>query len=386
MNRDHSEWTRVAFGDVVRNITGSVSDPVERGLERAVGLEHLDSGVLNVGRWGSVGDGATFTRQFQAGQLLFGKRRVYQRKAAVPDFDGVCSGDILVLEAAAEHLLPELLPLIVHADAFLQHAVRTSAGSLSPRTKWSDLARFKFRLPPMAEQRRIADLLWAAEESTARNAEAYEQAREAEISLLAEAYHDPSWPVRKVSEAGDVQLGLKREPKVHTGANLRPYLRVANVGDDEFMLNDVLTMNFKESDFAKYRLLSGDILLNEGQSLELVGRSALYRGEIPDCCFQMTLLRFRCGPDVVPEFAHGWFRRCFHLGQFARVAARTTSMAHMTASIFSVLPIPVPTLDVQREVVARVMAARELRRRLAAHLEATRQLRPQLLNFLLSEF
>ena len=126
-----------------RRATQLESGPAIRksdGFERYVGLEHLDPGDLKIRRWGNVSDGTTFTNVFRAGQVLFGKRRAYQRKVAVADFDGVCSGDIYVFEPKNEHLLPELLPFICQTDGFFEHAVGTSAGSLSPRTNWDSLA------------------------------------------------------------------------------------------------------------------------------------------------------------------------------------------------------------------------------------------------------
>ena len=154
-------WTKVAFGDVVRLSRERSRDPLSDGFERYIGLEHLDPEDLKIRRWGNVEDGTTFTSVFRAGQVLFGKRRSYQKKLAVPDFDGVCSGDIYVLEPKNEHLLPELLPFICQTDSFFDHAVGTSAGSLSPRTNWKSLAEYEFALPPLDEQRRIAEVLEA---------------------------------------------------------------------------------------------------------------------------------------------------------------------------------------------------------------------------------
>lgn len=158
----HSGWDKMKFGDVVRLSKARCQDPLAEGYERYVGLEHLVPGNLRIRNWGNVADGVTFTSVFKPGQVLFGKRRAYQRKVAVADFAGVCSGDIYVLESKdADVLLPELLPFICQTDAFFAHAVGTSAGSLSPRTNWSSLAGFEFALPPMEEQRRLALLLRA---------------------------------------------------------------------------------------------------------------------------------------------------------------------------------------------------------------------------------
>jgi type I restriction enzyme S subunit len=159
-------WTKVALGDVVRLCNERSSDPEADGFERYIGLEHLDPGELRVRRWGELADGVTFTNVFRPGQVLFGKRRAYQRKVAVAEFSGVCSGDIYVLEPKGDALLPELLPFICQTDAFFEHAVGTSAGSLSPRTNWESLADFEFDLAPIEEQRRIAEMLVAAADAS----------------------------------------------------------------------------------------------------------------------------------------------------------------------------------------------------------------------------
>lgn len=164
-------WKMVKFGEVVKNANLVERDPEANGIERIVGLEHIDPENLHIRRWNSVEDGTSFTRKFVPGQTLFGKRRAYQRKVAYAEFEGICSGDILTFEPKNRKvLLPELLPFICQSDAFFDHALDTSAGSLSPRTSWKALQDFEFPLPPLDEQKRIAEILWAADDT----AEAYE--------------------------------------------------------------------------------------------------------------------------------------------------------------------------------------------------------------------
>ena len=159
--RNHSStWSLVRFGDVVRNVRETERDPLSAGLERYVGLEHIEPENLHIKEWGLIEEGTSFTQKFVKGQVLFGKRRAYQRKVAVAEFDGVCSGDILAFEPKDDRLLPELLPFIVQSEGFFTNALRTSSGSLSPRTRWRDLAAYEFPLPPLDEQRRIAEILW----------------------------------------------------------------------------------------------------------------------------------------------------------------------------------------------------------------------------------
>jgi len=162
MTIDTSKWDKVSFGDVARCLTVATKDPLSEGLDRYVGLEHIEPGNIHIKSWGDVAKGTTFTRVFRKGQVLFGKRRAYQKKAALAEFDGICSGDILVCEAIEGKLIPELLPFVVQSDRFFDFAIKTSAGSLSPRTKFKDLAKFSLKLPSKRDdQKRIAELLWS---------------------------------------------------------------------------------------------------------------------------------------------------------------------------------------------------------------------------------
>lgn len=362
-------WRIVRFGDVVRNVDVAERKPLENGLERFVGLEHLDPESLHIKRWGLIAEGTSFTRKFVRGQVLFGKRRAYQRKAAVAKFDGICSGDILVFEPKGDELLPELLSFIVQSDGFFEHALGTSAGSLSPRTKWSDLARYEFALPPKDEQRRIADILWAADEALELFKQCVSQAEQLRRNVLHRLVMEGvghtefkstqlgqipvKWNLVRIGDAGQVQLGRQRAPKYQAGTHPHPYLRVANVFDGYLDLSDVLTMDFDERDYERYVLKPGDILLNEGQSRELVGRSCIYCGEIDGCCFQNTLVRFRASKDVLPEYAQSYFQDAFYRGVFAEISSQTTSIAHLGADRFTNLLMPIPPIDEQHQI-ARV--------------------------------
>jgi type I restriction enzyme S subunit len=125
-----------------------------------VGLEHLEPGEIELKAWDSNIE-HTFSKKFCKGQVLLGRRRVYLRKAVVAPCDGICSGDITIIEAL-DGILPELLPFVIQNDRFFDYATKGSAGSLSPRVKWDYLANYEFDLPPIEEQKKLADKLWAA--------------------------------------------------------------------------------------------------------------------------------------------------------------------------------------------------------------------------------
>lgn len=354
-------WRRVKFGEVVRLNKETCKNPAAEGIDRYIGLEHLEPGDLRIRSWGDVSDGTTFTNRVRAGQVLFGKRRAYQRKVAVADFDAVCSGDIYVFESTnPDRLLPDLLPFLCQTDSFFEYAVGTSAGSLSPRTNWTSLAEYEFALPPMEEQRSLASVLNSmanardAASTTTRTADKLRKSYLLSVFRPKHGNQDqyPSrWHIGTVDDAGEVQLGQKRDPSVHFGANMRPYLRVANVFDDSFDLSDVLSMNFADRDLPKYLLRVGDILLNEGQSADLLGRSAIWNGQVESMYFQMTLLRFRCREFIIPEFAHAFFQHLLYTKQFAKEALQTTSIAHLSASKFGRMTFPVPPMSDQEAIV-----------------------------------
>jgi type I restriction enzyme S subunit len=146
---------------------------------------------------------------------------------------------------------------------------------------------------------------------------------------------------------------------------MRPYLRVANVFEDRIDASDILRMNFEPEEAAIYALKFGDILLNEGQSPELVGRAAMYRNEVPGACFQNTLIRFRAGPSVVADYALLIFRHFMHAGVFHQIARWSTNIAHLGLERFRALAFPLPRwksrgVSPMRRVVGWML--RELRR------------------------
>lgn len=175
---DKTHWKKYRFDEVCRQVNEATKDPVADGLDHVVGLEHIEPNNLHITQWDTLEKETTFTRKFKKGQVLFGRRRAYQRKVAYAEFDGICSGDILVFEAIEEVLLPELLPFLIQCEGFFQKALATSAGSLSPRTKFKELADYEFLLPPKAEQKRLAELLWAADEVVEREKREREKVEE----------------------------------------------------------------------------------------------------------------------------------------------------------------------------------------------------------------
>ena len=187
INLDKSTWQRVKFGDVIRSVTDRVNDPAEAGVERYVGLEHLDPGVLTVQRWDDPSKVSAQKLLFEPGDVIFGRRRAYQKKVARADFDGICSAHALVLRAIPDKINPDFLPVFLSSDYFLDRAIEISVGSLSPTVNWRDLKVQEFALPPLKEQKRIADLMWAVERHNQSVEVSIEQTQRAREMLISSA-------------------------------------------------------------------------------------------------------------------------------------------------------------------------------------------------------
>lgn len=149
---------RVKLGDVAKEYKETIKSKNNLPI---VGLEHLTPSEIKLTEWSEESDN-TFSKGFKKGQMLFGRRRAYLKKAALAPFDGICSGDITVIEAIQGKIREDLLPFIIQNDDFFDYAVSRSAGSLSPRVKWEDLKNFEFELPDYEKQSKLSELLSSA--------------------------------------------------------------------------------------------------------------------------------------------------------------------------------------------------------------------------------
>ena len=380
---DRSKWQRVRFGDVVENVNETERAPVEAGIERFIGLEHLEPGSLHIRTWGNVADGTTFTRRCQPRQVLFGKRRAYQRKVALAEFDAVVSGDIYVLAPKGDRLLPELLPFLCLSERFFQHAVGTSAGSLSPRTNWSSLASFEFALPPLDQQRRIAELLWAVDENLQgwlATALATDKIRQAVVIDFISQHESDKATLGDCLE--EVQYGSSSKAFLQPTPGLLPLLRIPNVIGGRIDFADLVWLEPTE-EFEKYRLLQGDVLIvRTNGNPDYVGRTAVYEdSKFDKCLFASYLIRLRPKPDkLLPRFLH-------EMLQSERVKKDIRKQVKSSAGNYNLntqgirgLLIPLPTKKVQQELLMRMLSIGSGVEAAARHTEAICTFRSAFLN------
>ena len=380
-------WRRVKFGDVVRLSKARSQDPLADGIERYVGLEHLEPGDLRIRSWGSVADGVTFTSVFQPGQVLFGKRRAYQRKVAVADFSGVCSGDIYVLETKdPKILLPELLPFICQTDAFFDHAVGTSAGSLSPRTNWTSLADFEFALPPTADQKNIVEVLRASLTIADTQADALRNLQGLRQSTIDHLLRLPeSGTYVRLEQVATMQNGRPFPGDEYADEGTR-LLRPGNLGASGYLTwptEKTVCLDPKwELSASDFVIHPGDVVINlTAQSLEdgFMGRVCLAR-ELDKSLLNQRIGRFRCNEGVLrPEFLF----RCLQTSRFrqhAHANCEGSKVKHMFWQHLAKYEIAIPKISAQEEVIAQCASIDEAIGSLGSRLSASRQLAARLTN------
>jgi type I restriction enzyme, S subunit len=305
--------------------------------------QHIDSDDLRIQRWGLVEDGITFTSLFKPGQVLFGKRRAYLRKVAVPDFAGVCSGDIYVFESAnPQVLLLELLPFICQTDRFFEYAIGTSAGSLSPRTNWKSLVNFEFGLPSLEEQKKVIKML-----SLARDADESEKKLLLQHNILKSSLINRRSQqlisrgvtslkeVVKQIESGKSPGGLGRSAEEYEFG----VLKVSAVGDWNYHPEENKAIT--ESEYHSYlEVKPGDLLATRANAdPDSVGRTCLVNFTRPGLMLSDKTWRIELNNPDITIAVLAWTKSTF-FRKHIRQSLSGTEAKNISQKVFLDAPFP----------------------------------------------
>lgn len=224
--------SRVHLGDVA--IEHKETCKGDKSMYPIVGLEHLTPEQITLQNW-DLNTENTFTKVFRKGNILFGRRRAYLKKAAVAPFDGICSGDITVIEAKEDKIIPELLPFVIQNDDLFDFAVGKSAGSLSPRVKWTHLQNYEFELPDKQKQHELAKVLWAIEDTRKSYQQLIKRTDELVKSQFIELFGEYPETI-KLCDLADYRRGSFPQPygksEWYDGEGAMPFVQVADVGEN----------------------------------------------------------------------------------------------------------------------------------------------------------
>lgn len=266
--------SRVHLGDVA--IEHKETCKEDKSMYPIVGLEHLTPEQITLQNW-DLNTENTFTKVFRKGNILFGRRRAYLKKAAVAPFDGICSGDITVIEAKEDKIIPELLPFVIQNDDLFDFAVGKSAGSLSPRVKWTHLQNYEFELPDKQKQHELAKVLWAIEDTRKSYQQLIKRTDELVKSQFIELFGDPfcneHWNCKPLDQIFSM-IGRGKQPKYVENSNIR-VINQACIYWDGIKYENV-KFHDSTSKKAKLTLEPGDVLINS------TGTGTLGRAQVFD--------------------------------------------------------------------------------------------------------
>lgn len=350
-----NEWKRIPFGQFAESINERI-EPADAAEENYVGLDDLDSGSLHLHRWGKGGDVIGTKLRFCKGDIIFGRRRAYQRKLAVAEFDGICSAHAMVVRAKPAVVLQEFLPFLMISDTFMSRAVEISVGSLSPTINWTTLKLEEFDLPPLDQQRRIAKVLWQLDFDEKAKANLYEDLREllvAEIEKdLDQLFLGPCRPLAGVLTSSP-ESGTSAPPSpVETRHFVLSLAALSSLGYVRGNLKPVAPTKL----LLDSRLSKGDFLISRSNTRELVGLVGIFDEDRSDVSFPDTMMRLPVNESIVlKRFLEIVLQSRRGRQHMMRSAAGTSeSMKKINRQTLGSCQIPTPSTDLQNIFITKV--------------------------------
>lgn len=241
--------------------------PVEEDRFTYLGLEHLDSGSLKVTRFGSEVAPIGEKLVMHKGDVLFGKRRAYQKKVAIAPFDGIFSAHGMVLRPREDVIDKSFFPLFISSDYFLDAAIKISVGSLSPTINWRDLKTLEFELPDLATQRKLAETLWSINDTMETYKKLIAATDELVKSQFMELFGDPvtNTQGREVRPFKDFMLDIRygtSQPPTFNELGEFKFIRATNIKAGRITENGMLRISADEAaKIEKCRLNGNEIII-----------------------------------------------------------------------------------------------------------------------------
>ncbi len=324
-----------------------------------VGLEHITPGEVTLSNWDTDTDN-TFTKRFHKGDMLFGRRRAYLKKAAQAPFDGICSGDITVIRAKEDLLSPELLPFIIQNDNLFDFAVGKSAGSLSPRVKWDNLKNYTFELPPMEEQRKLAEVLWSINDTL----QAYQNLLTQTDALLQAQFveifdtNNNSFPESKIIDVcankDDIKCGpfgtqLKQSEYKTSGVAV---WGIPEINSDFKKKPDIFVTQEKAENLSAFSLLPGDVAMSRKGN---VGQCAIFPDTFDPGIIASDVLRIRVNANyLLPKFMQYQLHHSERVKRQIELVSNGVVMAGINVTKLKSIMVYIPPMDFQKEFVKLV--------------------------------
>ena len=372
---DKTHWKKYRFDEMVQNIAERV-EPSQTDLDVYVGLEHIDPDCLHLSRHGHPSDVEGTKLRFYKGDIIFGRRRAYQRKTALATTDGICSAHAMVVRAKENVVDPMFLPFLFHSKSFIDMAITISVGGLSPTINWKDIAKQEFLLPPKAEQKRLAELLWAADEVVEK-----EKRVECCISSFISRFIGNKYQAlsKDCVTLGDLCISNPsygaNSPACDYDGTTR-YVRITDIDNQGCLLDDEIKST-NNIDTDKYLLEDGDLLIARTAT---PGKSFLYDKQYGNCVYAGYLIRFKLNTSLVlPKYVF-YYTLSSNYWQWINSTIKTGTVSNINAKEYSSLLIPFCSIEKQEEMVKELEEIFKIKKQLLIILNNSQQIKQELIN------
>lgn len=354
---DKSTWEAFRFDEIAQKKSETV-DPNSTTLETYVGLEHIDPEDVHIRRFGSPDDVSGGKLKCYPGDVIFGKRRAYQRKAAIVDFEGICSAHAFVFRANPEVIDPQLFPFFLHSDQFMHRMVDISVGGLSPTINWGDLKHQEFLLPPKAEQARLAEMLWAMDEVIEREREVLEKIRYLRMSAIQKKclkVKGTRLELREIIDHLEAGVSVNSEEGImHDGGF--GILKTSSVSSGYFKPTEVKQVIRSEFGRLKAPVKQDSIIISRMNTVDLVGANAYIEKDFPNLFLPDRLWQTQISDsDVNVKFLWYVLSSPVYRSRISDLCTGTSnSMKNISKKSFLALDVILPSRENQNNIVSEI--------------------------------
>ena len=336
------------FDEIAINSTKK-KKPTEEDKVHYIGLEHIDPGCFNIVRWGSDVAPTGDKLLMQKGDVLFGKRRAYQRKVGIAPFDGIFSAHGMVLRPNTEIIDANYFPFFISSDRFMETAVRISVGGLSPTINWKDLAKQEFDLPPLEEQKVLADKLWAAY----RLKEGYKKLLVATDEMVKSQFIEMFGNTSKEMLGKFIQVirGVSYKPsdvKTADDPDTAVILRSNNINDANLNTDEVVYINKNRVSGDQYLRVNDIVVCASNGSKALVGKAAINKTLTNQYAHGAFCLLVRPNDNINPVYLNTFFQTSLYKKQIDELAAGS-NILNIKQEYLTNMILPLPIIEEQNK-------------------------------------
>lgn len=385
-NIDKSKWKSFSFEKIAFRIAETV-DPSTTELEIYYGLEHLDAESLHIRRNGVPSDVSGGKLKCYPGDIIFGKRRAYQRKAGIVKQAGICSAHSFVFRANEEIIDARLFPFFLHSDQYMHKMIDISVGGLSPTINWSDLKHQKFLLPPRDKQAELADLLWAMDDVIETDRTLFDK--------LNKSYQSESKNIFSTKKDGWLELTINEIGKVFTSGvdkKNRPnedlikmvnYMDVYSSKSKKIDSSTVfMEVSAKKSQIETFQISKGDVLFTpSSETKDDIGHSCVVYEELNKTLYSYHLVRLKFNDKykIDLDFKRFMFNNTKVLNQFTLKSKGVTRMTLSLDDFYST-KVFLPKFDDQKLIARKLDNYLNLIDELNFKIQSSKALQKSLIN------